>query len=207
MPDIPIEIDYYLTPVSPWTYLGAERFRHLAEKHKAKVHLRIVDYGVIFPQTGGLPLPKRAPARQAYRLQDLARFRDYLNIPLVLQPKHFPSRTRLGAYTILAAVEAGGVHDGMIASEALLKGLWAEEKDMDDPAAVSATLNAAGLDGEKLVRIAGANSSGFDSRIAADTEKALDQQVFGAPSYVYKGEVFWGQDRLDLLAWRLEGEA
>jgi len=199
-----IEIDYYLTPVSPWTYLGARRFRQLAEKHGAAVHLRVVDYGVIFPQTGGLPLPKRAPARQAYRFVELARFRDYFNIPLVLQPAHFPSRTRLSAYTIMAAVDEAGAHGGMIASEALLAGLWAEEKDMDDPAAVTQTLNAAGLDGRRLIEMADANQSAYDARIASDTEKALEQQVFGAPSYVYKGEIFWGQDRLDLLSWRLE---
>jgi len=204
MSDKSIEIDYYLTPVSPWTYLGARRFRDIAEEHNAKVNLRIVDYGVIFPKTGGLPLPKRAPARQAYRLKELARFRDFLGIPLVVEPAYFPSRTRLTAYTILAAVDQGGVGDGLIASEAVLQGLWAEEKDMDDPASVAQTLNAAGLDGAKLVEMASSDSAHFDSLIAADTEKALEQGVFGAPSYVFDGEVFWGQDRLDLLSWRLD---
>jgi len=199
-----IEIDYYLTPVSPWTYLGARRFRHIAEKHNAHVRLHVVDYGVIFPKTGGLPLPKRAPARQAYRLNELARFRDFLNIPLVVEPACFPSRTRLTAYTILAAVDLGGAGDGLIASEAVLQGLWAEEKDMDDPDAVTQTLNAAGLNGAKLVEMASSDSTHFDSLIAKDTEKALEQGVFGAPSYVFDGEVFWGQDRLDLLSWRLD---
>ena len=202
-----IELDYYLTPVSPWTYLGARRFRNIVEKHNAVVNVRVVDYGVIFPQTGGLPLPKRAPARQAYRLKELARFRDFLSIPLIVEPAHFPSRTRLTAYTILAAVEQGGSRHGLIASEAVLKGLWAEEKDMDDHNAVIKTLENAGLDGKTLVQMATSNSSIFDSRIAADTEKALDQGVFGAPSYVFDGEVFWGQDRLDLLSWRLDGAA
>ncbi|NDA08759.1 MAG: hypothetical protein EBZ18_05050, partial [Alphaproteobacteria bacterium] len=87
------------------------------------------------------------------------------------------------------------------------RGYGAEEKDMDDHNAVIETLENAGLDGKTLVQMATSNSSIFDSRIAADTEKALEQGVFGAPSYVFDGEVFWGQDRLDLLSWRLDGAA
>jgi len=123
-----------------------------------------------------------------------------------VEPAYSPSRTRLTAYTILAAVNLGGTGDGLIASEAVLQGLWAKEKDMDDPDAVTQTLNAAGLNGAKLVEMASSDSAHFDSLIAKDTEKALEQGVFGAPSYVFDGEVFWGQDRLDLLSWRLDRE-
>ena len=197
-------INYYLTPVSPWTYLGAKRFRMIAEKQKIDVHLKLVDYGTIFPKTGGLPLPKRSPERQAYRLMDLKRFRDYLNIPLVVEPQFFPSKTRLTAYSIMAAVETLGDHQAMLAAEAVLSGLWVEDLDMDDQDNVIKMLNNAGLDGGKLVDHGLAHQSEYDQKIAHDTDQALADGVFGAPSYVMDGEVFWGQDRLDLLAWRLE---
>ena len=196
-------IDYYLTPVSPWTYLGAERFRKIAEKANCDVRVHLVDYGAIFPKTGGLPLPKRAPERLAYRLQDLKRFRDYLNIPLIPEPQFFPSKTRTSTYAIMAAIELHDDHTGLIASEAVLAGLWAHNMDMDDHDQIISQLNAAGLDGEALLKHGLEQAEPYDSKISTDTEKALENNVFGAPSYVVDGEVFWGQDRVDLLAWRL----
>ena len=71
---------------------GSEAVSMIAEKHHVDVHLKVVDYGTIFPKTGGLPLPKRSPERQAYRMMDLKRFRDYLNIPLVVEPQFFPPK-------------------------------------------------------------------------------------------------------------------
>lgn len=202
---MPSTINYYLTPISPWTYLGAKRFRMIAEKHKVDVHLKVVDYGTIFPKTGGLPLPKRSPERRAYRMMDLKRFRDYLNIPLVLEPQYFPSKTRLTAYSIIAAVQTLGDDQAMLVAEAVLSGLWVEDLDMDNQDNVINMLNKAGLDGAELVAHGLAHQEDYDQKIAADTEQALADGVFGAPSYVMDDEVFWGQDRLDLLAWRLEG--
>ena len=196
-------IDYYLTPVSPWTYLGAERFRKIAEDAGCDVRVHLVDYGTIFPQSGGLPLPKRAPQRLAYRMSELKRFRDFLNIPLVPEPNFFPSKTRASTYAIMATIELNGHHTGLIASEAILAGLWAENLDMDDHDQITNQLNNAGLDASAIMAYAAENIEKFDQKITDDTEKALANNVFGAPSYVVDGEVFWGQDRLDLLAWRL----
>ena len=61
-------IDYYLSPVSPWTYLASTRFREMIEKHNVTVNLYLLDLGKVFQVSGGLPLPKRAPQRQAYRI-------------------------------------------------------------------------------------------------------------------------------------------
>lgn len=196
-------INYYLTPVSPWAYLGAARFRGLVEKHGADVNFHVVDYGTIFPQTGGLPLPKRAPARQAYRLAELARFRDFLGMPLNLTPAHFPSSTKLSTHAIMAANETGGSMDAMRAAEAVLTGLWGHDQNMDDHGVVAAALRGVGLDGDALVAQGEANANSYTAKIEADTQQALEQGVFGAPSYVYQDEVFWGQDRLELLDWRL----
>ena len=205
-------INYYLTPVSPWAYLGAKRFRKIIEDRQTTrdiaVNVKVVDYGTIFPKTGGLPLPKRSPERRAYRMMDLKRFRDYLNIPLVLEPDHFPSKTRLTAYSIIAAVKTLGDHAGMVAAESVLTGLWAENLNMDDPDRVVDVLTKAGLDGAALVAEGQAHQADYDQIITNDTEQALQDGVFGAPSYVISTgqdrEVFWGQDRLDLLAWRLD---
>ena len=89
-------VDYYFSPISPWTYLGHARFADMAKRHGAAVNVKPADFGKVFPVSGGLPLAKRAPQRQAYRLVELKRFRDHLKLPLNLQPKFFPAPARPG---------------------------------------------------------------------------------------------------------------
>src|SRR6185436_4410296 len=98
-------VDYYMTPTSPWTYLGHARFADISARRGAAVAVKPVDFGVIFPQSGGLPLGKRAPQRQAYRLAELARWRDFLGVPLNLHPKYFPADPSQAACLIAAAPE------------------------------------------------------------------------------------------------------
>lgn len=200
-------IDYYLSPVSPWTYLGAERFRKLAASHNAEVNVFIMDLGMVFPETGGLPLPKRSPQRQAYRLQELARFSAFLDIPLSVKPAHFPPSSPLANLVIMAAREGHGSEAAMKASEALLAQIWSQDTDIGDSTTVISALNAAGLPGEVLVSDAQANSDAYAELVAKDSRAAIEANIFGAPSFVVDGEVFWGQDRLDMLAWYLSNRS
>lgn len=193
-----IAIDYYFSTSSPWTYLGSGRFIEIARRIGATVNVYPVNYGIIFPQSGGLPLPKRSPQRQAYRMMELKRWRDHLGIPIVLEPRNFPASSPLAAQTIIAARVAG--QDALTLSDAILTALWRDDRNIDDPDEVAAIADAAGLDGHALVNAA----PGHADTYAADSEAALAKGVFGAPSWVLPdGEVFWGQDRIDLLRWRL----
>ena len=96
-------VDYFYTPASPWTYLGHQRLEAMALRHGASIQYKPVDYGKIFPLSGGLPLGKRAPQRQAYRLAELKRWRDFLGVPLTIQPKYHPVASDLAAQLIIAA--------------------------------------------------------------------------------------------------------
>ena len=103
-----LHIDYYVSLNSPWTHLGAARIEAMAMAHGASMKVFPVDFGVIFAASGGLPLPKRSPQRQAYRLQELARWRDHLGIPIHVQPKFFPSSEALTATCVIALRETQG---------------------------------------------------------------------------------------------------
>ena len=93
---MPRTIDYYFTLASPWAFLGHRPFVDLAKAHGVTIRYRPVDLGEVFPHTGGLPLPKRHPARQRYRILELQRWREARGIALKIQPKHwpFPARPR-----------------------------------------------------------------------------------------------------------------
>lgn len=189
-------IDYYFTPVSPWSYLGHARFVDIAKRHGASIVAKPVDFGKIFPVSGGLPLKQRSPQRQAYRLVELARWKEHLGVPLNTQPQFFPVPPELAARWIIAAGESGGGAD-LALTGALMRGVWAQERDISDAATIESIAASAGLDTKALAQRAARETT--KERYDALTQEAIDRSVFGAPTYIYKGEAFWGQDRLDFL--------
>jgi 2-hydroxychromene-2-carboxylate isomerase len=189
-------VDYYFTVASPWTYLGHDRFVARAARHGATIGVKPIDLSRVFPVSGGLPLPKRAPQRQAYRLVELRRWRDHLGIPLNLQPKFAASGGDLAARWILAAAE-GGAAAALDLAGAIMRARWAEERDIADEATLAAIAAALGQDGSGLAARAAAPD--IQARYDACTQEAIDRQVFGVPTYIYRDEPFWGQDRLDFL--------
>ncbi len=194
-------IDYYLAPQSPWTYLGHERILRIAAAAGAAVRVLPVDLGgKIFPLSGGLPLGQRAPQRQAYRLVDLARFRDSLELPLNLQPRHFPVPADDAARLIIAVDQADGTEAALRLAGAVLAAVWVQERDIASAATRAELLAECRLPAQ---RATDALAPAVQSIYERHTQQAIDAGVFGAPSYVLNGEIFWGQDRLDLLQWRL----
>ena len=188
-------IDYYYSHQSPWTYMGHARFLKMAKAAAAKVNFKPVDYGRIFPTSGGLPVNKRPPQRQAYRLVELKRCSEHLGAKLNLNPKFFPVDSKPAALMAIAADKAG--HDVGKLSGAIFAGCWAEERNIADPNTLAKIADAQGLNGKKLMQasLAPEIAQIYDRY----TGEAIEAQVFGAPWYVYAGEPFWGQDRLEML--------
>jgi carboxymethylenebutenolidase len=194
---MPKSIDYYVSLNSPWTHLGAARLEAMAARHAAAIRIFPVDFGTIFAGSGGLPLPKRSPQRQAYRMMELRRWRDRLGAPIQLQPKFFPAREALPAHLVIAVRETLGQAPALALAHAILKALWEQERDTGEAAVLAELAAALGLDGAGLLRQAA--DPAWAERRAADSAAALARGVFGAPSYVLDDEIFWGQDRLDFL--------
>ncbi|WP_029060059.1 2-hydroxychromene-2-carboxylate isomerase [Stappia stellulata] len=188
-------IDYYYTHASPWAYIGHEAFLALADRREYAVRFRPVSLTTVFAETGGLPLAKRHPVRQAYRLVELQRWRAYRNIPLTLKPAHFPVNPELADRIALAvAVEGGPV---AAYSLAVFKALWVDELDIARDSVQRAILERLGLNADAT--LGQASEKPIVERYMSNQAEAIETGVFGSPSYVLNGEVFWGQDRLDLL--------
>ena len=189
-------IDYYFTPISPFMYLGHDRLVAIARKHGATIAVKPINLGDVFPVSGGLPLSKRAPQRQAYRLVELKRWSQYLNMPINVQPKFFPVNGDLAAAWILAAQEQGIVQ-ALALTGAVGRAIWQDERDVAAESTLMDIAGELGLDGLILARRAA--TAEIVARYKALTQEAIERQVFGAPTYIYRGELFWGQDRLDFL--------
>jgi carboxymethylenebutenolidase len=195
-------IDYYLAPMSPWTYLGHQRLVQMAKATGATVRVMPMDLGKVFPISGGLPLGKRAPQRQAYRLVELTRFSQALNVPLKLHPKFFPVAGDPASKLIIAVDMRHGTDAALAITGAVLAAVWHEERDIADATTLAALLNEQGLDAACLAL---SNTPEVQARYDLFTQNAINAQVFGAPTYVVDGEIFWGQDRLDFVAQKLKG--
>jgi len=189
-------VDYYFTAASPFTYFGHERFVAIAKRHGATINVKPIDLGKVFPVSGGLPLKQRAPQRQAYRMFELRRWSEFLGVPLNTQPKFFPVSGDLAARWILAASEQDTAV-GLSLAGAFMRAVFAEERNIADAAMAAAIAGEQKLDASRIG--ARAASPEMAARYEALTQEAIERQVFGAPTYVYRDEPFWGQDRLDFL--------
>lgn len=196
-----LTIDYYLAPQSPWAYLGHARFVTMANVADARVRVLPADFGKVFAASGGLPLGKRAPQRQAYRLVELQRFAEHMRLPLNLHPRFFPVAGDDAARLILAVDDAAGPAASLRLTGAVLSAVWAQQRDIADASVLAALLDENDLDPACLDA---SREPHAQQRYDAVTQAALDAGVFGAPSYCVDGEIFWGQDRLDFLQRRLD---
>ena len=193
-------IDYYFSPQSPWTYLGHDRFADMARRAGASIRVLPTDFGKVFAVSGGLPLGQRAPQRQAYRLTELARFSQHLQLPMHVKPRFFPVAGDDAARLIIAVDLHDGVEAAMRLSGAVFKAVWSEERNIADAGVLAQLLSEQGLSTDRQQQ---ATSDAVAQRYAGNTQQAIDNAVFGAPSYVVDGEMFWGQDRLDFVERKL----
>jgi len=196
-----LTIDYHCAPQSPWTYLGHARLMRIAADAGATVRLIPTDLGRVFPVSGGLPLGQRAPQRQAYRLVELARWRDHLGLPMNVQPRHFPVAGDDAARLIIAADMAHGTAAALDLAGRVMAAVWAQERNIADAGTLAALVAEAGL---PAALPALPRAPEVQARYDANTQSSITAGVFGAPSYVVEGEIFWGQDRLDFLQRRLQ---
>ena len=190
-------VDYYFTSVSPFSYLGHQRFTQIAAKHGARVNVKPIDLGKVFPVSGGLPLKQRAAQRQAYRLVELARWRDALGVPITLEPKYFPAPPEAAALLIIATDLAHGTPAAMGMALALYRACWVEDRNVADVETLREIARAQGRDPDQLMSADA--TAAAKAKYDAYTQEAIDRGVFGAQSYVIDGQIFWGQDRLDFV--------
>lgn len=188
-------IEYYFSLISPYAWLGHAAVLAVARETGATLHYRPVRIFELFDANGGLPLGKRAPARQRYRLIELQRWREQRGLPLNLSPAFFPVDIALADGCAIALVEAG--HDPSGYMDAAFRALWSEDRDLADPQVVAALLQAQGFDARVVMEQAATDA--VAERYAANTRAAIAADLPGLPGYVLDGEPFWGQDRVDAL--------
>ena len=192
-------IDYYFSVLSPFSYLAGDRLERVARAHGATVAYKPVDVLKIFSETGGTPPGERHPARQEYRRQELRRLSVLNDLPMNLAPAHWPTDQKPASALIVAAGRAGA--DAGALARAVMRAVWAEERDVADAATLDAILAEAGIDRAALDPHLDAARAAFGPM----TGEAVERGVFGAPFYLVDDRRFWGQDRIAHLDAYLAG--
>jgi 2-hydroxychromene-2-carboxylate isomerase len=192
---MPRQIDYYFSLQSPWAYIGHKLFRDVVAAHDLKVNHKPVVLVDLFSETGGLPLLKRHPVRQRYRMVELQRWRDKRGLDFHLEPANWPFNARLADGLVIAAIEAG--HDPDRFLRRAFAAVWEDQLSLADAATLIRLADESGLPGKALVERSAGDDVG--KVYEQNRQDALTADVFGSPAYVLDGEVFWGQDRIELL--------
>jgi 2-hydroxychromene-2-carboxylate isomerase len=190
------EIDYYFSLTSPWAYIGHALFRDIVSTYNIKVNHKPVFLADLFSESGGLPLAKRHPVRQRYRMLELQRWKDKRGLDFHFAPRHVPFNGRLADGVVIAALEAG--HDPDRFLRRAYAAVWEEQLDLADAATIARLADEAGLPGKSLIERSPAAE--ISAQYEQNRQDALAADVFGSPGYVLDSEAFWGQDRLELLA-------
>src|SRR6195952_1456826 len=183
--------DYCFSLQSPWAYIGHQLFREVVSTYDLEVNYKPVVLVDLFSETGGLPLMKRQPGRQRYRMIELQRWRDKRGLKFHLQPANWPFNARLADGVVIAAIEAGPSPDSHLRRGCA--GVWEDQLNLADPATLVKMADDCGLPGKQLVERSG--SEEISAAYEQNRQDALAADVFGSPAYVLDGEVFWGQER------------
>src|SRR5262245_295354 len=184
------KIEYYFSLLSPWAYIGHAPFMEIVRRHRVTVAL-----AQVFAETGGLPLAKRHPARQRYRMFELQRWRERRGLSFHLHPKFWPFDGNLADRFVIATAAAGHDPDRFLRES--FAGVWEREQNLGDEATLVDIAHGAGLPAAEL--LAAAKAEATQKRYETNVRDAIAADAFGSPCYALDGGVFWGQDRLDLL--------
>ena len=193
-------IDYYFYGASPFTYLGHRAFMAAAQRPEAEVNFKPVNLMTLWEVSGAVPPPKRPPVRQRYRLLELQRIAEYRGLPIHRQPRHFPVDTTLADQAVIALVEAGQSPADYM--QKVFSGVWAEQLDLSERTVIAGLLSASGFDADAILERA--VSDEISAIRARNSQEAVAADAVGVPAFVLNGEVFWGQDRVELLEFALE---
>lgn len=188
-------IDYYYYSASPFTYLGHDAIHAVAEKHGASLHVKPVILSGLWEHSGAVPPAKRPPMRQRLRLVELQRMAEWRGLPINIHPKHWPVDTSLADRTVIALIEAG--HDPRYFMGKVFAGVWARDENVADEAVLASYLSQCGFDAK--LALDDAKLPETETIRQRNTQDAVNADAVGVPCYVYNGEPFWGQDRIELL--------
>ncbi len=194
---MPILIDFWFDPISPFAWLASRQLPRVDAAGVAIVFRPVLFAGLL--NAHGTVGPAEVPAKREQTFRDVLRTAQRLGLPLKGPPAH--PFNPLRALRMCCALDDDAARRAF--GQALMDGAWARGLDLEHEEVLRALAADCGLDGAAL--LAQAATPAIKQRLADATQAAVAAGIFGVPSFVLEGEIFWGSDRVDALLWRLAG--
>lgn len=191
-------IEYFYSAHSAFAWLGSARLSEICAAHGARLVHRPFELSPVVEAAGGMPFAARTQAHVDYFFgRDIEHWAEYRGVEVIRhRPAHHDNPLALASGAIIAAQEAGQGADAL--AHAILGAHWREDADIADPATLAALITGCGLDAGAILEAA--QSAAIQAIYRANTQEALARGVFGSPTYFVGGDMFYGQDRLELVA-------
>jgi 2-hydroxychromene-2-carboxylate isomerase len=190
----PVVIELYWDFSSPFAYLASTQAETLARRIGARIEWKPILLGGLFRAIGTPDVPMLAfpESKQRHNLADLYRWAAHWGVPFRF-PSHFPTRSvrAMRVYLALPEERRASYRD------AVFRAFWAEDRDITDDSVLAACIDDAAIARDALAR---AENPEVKAALRSSTDAAAARGVFGVPTFVVHGELYWGQDRMDLVA-------
>ncbi len=189
------DLIYYYSAHSAFAYLGSQRLMEIVKAHDLTLVHRPIPLSPVVERQGSLPFRARTQAHVDYFFgREIERWAEWRDVPVIShRPTHHDADYGLASGMILALGDRGAAVDAM--AHALLEGHWRDDLDLSDRAALAQVAERMGHDPDDLL----ARAADMGGAYARNAEEAIAAHVMGSPTYVLEGEMFYGQDRLELL--------
>lgn len=198
------EIEYFYSAHSAYAYLGSAKLTEVAATAGAKIVHKPMDLrrviAAVYPPPGINAF--RSPERTSYFFRhEIERWAEWRGIEVMTgRPTHHDNDIALPNCVLIAGIEAG-IDIGPLA-HAMLEAHWRDDADLADPATLAGLASNLGLDPNLLAE--GAAKTSIRETYEANTHEAIERSVFGSPTYFVGGDMFYGQDHLEMVARALE---
>ena len=196
------EIEYFYSAHSAYAYLGSARLMEIAAAASRRIDHRPMDLRRVVAVTGPGPTNSLTPQRSAYfSSREIERWAEARHAPVMDgRPTHHDNDITLPNCMLIAGLVEGRDIDRL--AHGLLEAHWRDDADLADRETLMRLGVAAGLDPEPL--LAAALSSQVQAIYERNTREAIERSVFGSPTYFVDGDMFYGQDHLELVERALE---
>ena len=190
-------IEYFYAAHSAYAYLGSARFMQIAQAAGRTIEHKPVDLRRVVSESGSVPFSERTPGHRAYFFgREMKRWSEQRDAPLLgHRPTHHDNDITLPNCLLIAGVVQGLDIDEL--AHALLTAHWTNDANLADPGTLATIARDAGYEPDSLLKAAA------DPQVrdiyAANTEDAIARSVFGSPTYFVDGDMFYGQDRLEMV--------
>ncbi len=190
------DIEYFYSAHSAFAYLGSARLMEIADAAGRTIVHRPVDLDQVLAAAGSTAFRARSDAHRNYFFKrEIMRWSEQRRVPVGGRPRHHDNDTTLSNCMLIAGAMQGQNVDRL--AHALLESHWRYDSDLAD----HETLLRVGLDSgyDAASLLAAATTTAVADAYTANTRDAIERSMFGSPTYFADGDMFYGQDRLEML--------